>query len=517
MENLTKEINSHFSNKYNFLQLLEVVYDKEKMKCKIVFLYPENKQEITILEKKEILEFLNSFLNLNAKFEIKYKKSYLDGELIKKFLIDFFKNNNFSLFSTLQENDIIINKDLASILVTLKFKKEIEEYVLQNNLIGILRGELTKNFIANFEINVEKSDEEIDEQILEKREEELPVVLQKKVARYEVFNPLKIFGKEISPFPEFIFMQNEEKTNVILAGEISNIIKRQYKSKRNKNEGELNYYYTFDIKDETSKIQAIHFSTKSNEEKLNALTEDMQVLLLGDIRKNTYEKLTFFVKAISHCEIDKNKSMLAYEQSKKETFFLSNTYRFVKPKPFVDTYQQNLFFEAKYNDLIKENAIVVFDVETTGLEPEFAEIIEIGAVKVKNGQIIETFQSLVKPQKEIPSTITQITQIDNEMTMFSPSIAQVLSDFILFSKDCVLSGYNVNFDMRFIQKAGANMGYHFKNRVEDTMAFARNQLRLGNYTLKNVAKNLQVSLNQAHRALNDALATARVLIKLNQL
>jgi DNA polymerase III alpha subunit (gram-positive type) len=67
-----------------------------------------------------------------------------------------------------------------------------------------------------------------------------------------------------------------------------------------------------------------------------------------------------------------------------------------------------------------------------------------------------------------------------------------------------------------LQKAAANMGFRFENRVEDVMAFARAQLTLGNYTLKNVAKSLNISLKEAHRALNDAIATARALVALNK-
>lgn len=102
------------------------------------------------------------------------------------------------------------------------------------------------------------------------------------------------------------------------------------------------------------------------------------------------------------------------------------------------------------------------------------------------------------------------------MVADAPNIKKVVADFILFSKNCVLSGYNVGFDMRFLQNAGKEIDYHFENQVEDAMVYARNKLFLGNYTLKNVAKHLNVSLKEAHRALNDAIATAKVLLALNK-
>lgn len=516
MENLTNEINKHFENEFAFLKLLEVVYDKGKNNCKIVFLFPQEIAEISDTQRTKLEEFLKEHLSLNALLELKFKKSYLDKVLVEKFVFNFFKQNNFSLFTSAKEEDMQIEYDLTEINVLFQFPKEICDYIESNNILQDLKAELEKNFISVFNLKVQESTNQIDESILEKREEKIPAFVQKKSTRYEVFEPSKLFGVEITPFPELIAEQKVEKSSLILAGIISNIIKKPFKSKHAKNPDDLSYYYTFDIKDETGSISAIHFSNKSNQSKLDSLAENMQLLLIGDLRKNSYGKLTYYIKAISHCIIKKEVIEQAKLESKKESFVLSDEYQLIFPKKFVDTHQENLFLVKKYTDLITNNTIVVFDVETTGFEPEFAEIIEIGAVKVVNGEIIETFQTLIKPVKEIPSLITDITGIDNSMVADSPSVTQALTDFILFAKDSVLSGYNVGFDMRFIQKAASNMGYHFTNKVEDAMAYARAKLVLGNYTLKNVSKNLNISLKEAHRALNDAIATARVLVELNK-
>lgn len=515
MENITKEINEYFSNEFEFLKLLEVIYDKENAKCKIAFLYPQN-IDLADEQKNKLEVFLNQFLALNAKIELKFKKSYLDDELINNFIIEYFKHNNFSLFVSLTQKDIEISKNLNDISIKFYFPKEIIDYINENNILEKLKEEIEKKFIAKFYFEVELGKDKIDQSILTKREDEISITPIKKIARYEVFDVEKYFGKEITPYPELISEQKGEKTNVILAGEIANIIKKQYKSKRSKTPDELSYFFTFDIKDASGTFSAIHFSNKSNESKLEALTVGMHCLFLGDIRKNIYNKLTYFVNSISHCTINKDEIIKAQEENKKEKFFLSDEYQTIKPQPYLDKHQENLFFKNEYSDLIKNNTIVVFDVETTGLEAEFAEIIELGAVKVVNGELVETFQSLIKPEKEIPSMITEITNITNDMVKDSPSVTQVLTDFILFSRDSVLSGYNVGFDMRFLQKSAQNMGFKFENRVEDAMSYARAQLSLGNYTLKNVAKNLNVSLREAHRALNDAIATARVLIELNK-
>lgn len=516
MEKLLLEINNKFDNEFDFLQLLEVVYSKAENECKLVFLYPENVVEISQEQRQKLEGFLNEFLNLNAKLDIKFRKSFLDEELIEDFVIKFFKNNNYSLFITTKKDDFVIKKHLTEIVVTFFFEKAIYEYIEQNNVLEALKVELEKNFIAKFSLLLEIGEEKIDEAILEARKNIIKVPVSKPIARYEVFEPAKFFGGDVEPFPEFISDQKKERESVILAGKISNIVKKAYKSKFSKNPDEEKYLYTFDINDGTGTISAIHFANRNTFKKVEALADDMSLLFLGDLKKNTFGKLNYQVKSASLVVFKKEQALKAKEEFERVEFKALDTYQTIFPEKFVDTYQANLFDSRKYTSLITNNTIVVFDVETTGLEPEFAEIIEIGACKVVDGQIVESFQTLIKPKKEIPSIITEITGIDDEMVKDAPPIEKVMSDFMLFSKGAVLSGYNVGFDMRFMQKAAADLGFSFSNKVEDTMRFAREKLTLGNYTLKNVAKALGISLNGAHRALNDAVATARALVELNR-
>ncbi|MGI5842379.1 MAG: PolC-type DNA polymerase III [Christensenellales bacterium] len=518
MDKLSLELKKHFQNEFDFLKLFEVVYDKNNNMCKVVFLYPQHIDEITQTQRDKIEKFLYEFLSLNAKIDLKFKKSFLDEHLIKDFIINYFKRNNFSLFTHISQENIKIKEELAEINVTLNFEKEIYSYIEENSILLDLKTEIEKNFIATFSFFLAEGESQIDESILEKRNQELKPKPEKKVPRYIVEDVEKIFGKEIKYLaPEFIKNQQTEKESVILAGEISNINKKAYKSKHSKDPNEESFFYTFDIYDTTGTMPAIHFASKSTMPKLETFTNGMQMLFLGDIKKNIFGKLTYFIKTAYHCVINKQSIKDAQAEYEKEQFLALDTYQTIFPKKFIDTHQENFFFKPQYNNLIKNNTIVVFDVETTGLEPEFAEIIEIGAVKVVDGELVETFQTLVKPKKEIPDLITEITGINNEMVKDAPSIFEAMTDFILFSKGSLLSGYNVGFDMRFIQKAASDIGFHFTNRVEDTMYYARQSLTLGNYTLKNVAKALNISLKEAHRALNDAIATARVLIALNTL
>lgn len=513
MIDLTKEINKNFNNKYDFLRLLEVNYDKSQFCCTIIFLFPQTVTEITDDMREEIYSFLNNYLNLNAKLIIKYKKSFLDEKIIKDSVFNFFAKNNLSLFNNITKDNILVKKDIY-INVTLSMPNELIEYIQANKIHNTLKLYLEKEFISEFYINLQVNSQILDDSILQQRKDNLEFPVLQKIKRYEVFHPENLLGRSISPFPELIKEQKGEKSQVILSGKISNIAKKEYKSKRNKNKDELNYFYTFSLSDTTGNISCIHFSTKSNEAKLDMLSEELPYLFQGDLRNNSFGKLTYYIRYINACEFSVNEVKKAQEE-KKEQVVLTDTYTYVFPQKYEVTSQSNMFSTENYTDLIMHNDIVVFDVETTGLDADNCEIIEIGACKIVKGVITETFQSLIKPKSTITETITEITGIDNEMVKDAYNVNQVLADFICFCKGCVLSGYNVGFDMKFIQNAAKNLKYTFDNRVEDTMAIAREKVFLKKYTLSNVAKNLDVSLKNAHRALNDAIATAKVLLKLN--
>lgn len=516
METLTKELNKHFSNKYDFLKLLEVVYDKSNFCCTLTFLYPETHNEIDQQSRNEIFDFLQKFLSLDSKLEIKYKKSFLDKNLVQTAVVEYFKTNNASIFTNLKKEDILIERD-ASIIVVLSLPETFNEYLKTNQIQQKLKEYLEHHFIAEFFVSLKIGKNKIENDLLQMRKLNIPTPLAKKIKRYEVFEPAVLLGREIPTFPELIREQKGEKQSVILAGKISNISKKEFKSKRAKaqNSDVMNHYYTFELNDTTGTIPCIYFSSLSNEVKLDKLLDDMSYLFQGDIRQNQFGKYNYHIRYINTCRFDPNLPKQQLQQKERIKVELKDEYQFVYPKTYYNPEQSKLFDIEYYNDFIMDNTFVVFDVETTGLDATNCEIIEIGACKIENGVITKVFQSLVKPKHSIPEMITKITSIDNFMVKDSPPIEQVLVDFALFAKDCVLSGYNVGFDMGFIKNAGKEIGIVFENRVEDVMVFAREKMIIGNYTLKNVANHLNVSLNNAHRALNDALATANVLLKLN--
>ena len=157
---------------------------------------------------------------------------------------------------------------------------------------------------------------------------------------------------------------------------------------------------------------------------------------------------------------------------------------------------------------------VVFDLETTGFSPETNRIIEIGAVKVQNGKIVDKFSTFVNPQVPIPFRIEQLTSINDSMVIDAPVIADILPEFMKFCEGCVMVAHNADFDMSFIKKNCQRMDIPCKPTIVDTVALARVLLpNLNRFKLDTVAKALGVSLENHHRAVDDAGCTAEIFVK----
>ncbi len=157
---------------------------------------------------------------------------------------------------------------------------------------------------------------------------------------------------------------------------------------------------------------------------------------------------------------------------------------------------------------------VVFDIETTGFSARYDKIIEIGAVKVENGNVVDRFSEFINPKIPIPFKIEQLTGINDEMVMNAGTIEDVLPRFIEFIKDCVMVAHNADFDMSFIFKNARDLGYELDCTIVDTVSLARVLLTsISRYKLDTVAKALGIVLENHHRAVDDAECTAKIFLK----
>ncbi|CUX52304.1 DNA polymerase III PolC-type [Clostridium sp. C105KSO15] len=159
------------------------------------------------------------------------------------------------------------------------------------------------------------------------------------------------------------------------------------------------------------------------------------------------------------------------------------------------------------------DSYVVFDIETTGFSSSRNRIIEIGAVMVVNGNITDKFSTFVNPDVPIPFEIEQLTGINDNMVLPYPKIDEILPQFLEFCGDSVLVAHNASFDVGFIAYNAAKLNIAFDPTVIDTVALARLLLpKLNRYKLDTVAKALNISLENHHRAVDDAGCTAEIFV-----
>ncbi len=156
---------------------------------------------------------------------------------------------------------------------------------------------------------------------------------------------------------------------------------------------------------------------------------------------------------------------------------------------------------------------VVFDLETTGLSCYEHEIIEIGAIKVENNRVVDTYSSFVKPKNNIPYYITRINGISNQMVRNSPGIDTALTEFLEFTGEIPLLGHNIiSFDMKFINAVSEELyGAGVHNDYIDTLLLSRRHLRnIKSHSLSSLCQYFDINTAGAHRALADCEMTNRV-------
>lgn len=162
-----------------------------------------------------------------------------------------------------------------------------------------------------------------------------------------------------------------------------------------------------------------------------------------------------------------------------------------------------------------DGTFICFDIETTGLSAARDKITEIGAVKVENGIITDTFSTFANPEMPIPQKITQLTGITDEMVKDAPSQSEAVSAFLEFAGDNVLVAHNAPFDTSFIAKACEDMGREYNYTSIDTVAISRAILTdIKNCKLDTVAKFLRLGEFNHHRATDDAEMLAKIFITL---
>ena len=271
-------------------------------------------------------------------------------------------------------------------------------------------------------------------------------------------------------------------------------------------------YFSFSLSDGSAQMRCSYFSKKATVEKVRAIRQGDSICLTGD--NELYNgSLSFRAK-----QVDYGRPPEGFVPEERPSRPVPANYKAVFPVPVSDFVQGTLFGETGLPEEFKKREFVVFDLETTGLNTTPAmgamdRIIELGAVKIREGRISEKLSTFVACPVRLSDEIVKITGITDDMLVGAPSLSDVIADFYKFSAGCSLVAHNMGFDYKFISYYGGEEGYRFDQKQYDTLVMSQKMLRLSHHRLNDVADFFGFTFHH-HRAFDDAFVTAKIFIEL---
>lgn len=506
------EFNRITEEQFDYLKLSAINVDAVTKEAEFVFVYPEQQESVVKANIDEIKKAVYSATRTKMTVLIKLKKSHFDEHFFIYDLLDFLKshpaflhaidNRSFSVYYAEDVPHVVmsVKPSAYEFLMNGNVTKEIEEYISHNYCEPIV-----------FEVKIIECEEVIDYD----PDAQDKLMFEMPGGRYiNVNNVDGLIGSPIYEKPIYI-CDAKPKQGLVLCGKV--LLLRSYEYNRKVKEGEeprKGTLYKFNLEDPTGTISCIYFPSAKTLDKIQLLVNDKEIVVKGDLEVSTFrnnESLSMRVRSISYCSLPTDFKI------NRIKCLVPEEYKYVFPKPY-EAYAQDSIFAIKEtrSDYLKGKNFCVFDIETTGLVAATCQIIEIAAIKIENGQLTEVFSTFVDPQCKIPDNIIALTHITDKDVAGAPIISEVIPDFYKFIQGCVLVGHNsISFDFPFISTKAADNNIYFDNDQLDTMLLAQKFVpNLRNYTLSTLVAHFKVGNDGAHRAINDAVATAKVFIEL---
>ena len=494
---------------YAGLKFKDATYTERTNSCEVNFLYNPESFKPAEENKSQLLSKLKEIIGDFVEYNLVFTSCPLDKRAIANHAYSTIMNNFPAINKNFTYDDVSISVENIKVNVELKLVPSAYDYAKGQNREQLIADKLKESFLADFEVVFSKKEDEIVAENAIASNAELIASIKEAEEKtvFAISSIANIIGKnDYSLAIDFREVKSAVE-NVVICGEVTSAQRKTYKRKITKNgeEKEIDKaFLNFSIKNEGKILYCSIFPKQSDEVKLDLIEAGMKICCQGSFREFN-GKLNFTANTIARCDYNK-------EEIKSGIKKVNEEYHTIFPQKYIDYEQAGLFDEETKQF---DGTYVVFDLETTGLDSAKDDIIEIGACKIVNGRIDETFSTLVNPNRHIPKDATDVNGITDEMVKDCPTINYVLPDFYKFCYGSTMVAQNTNFDIGFIYNIGKKLSYNFDNPLMDTLVMAREKLPgLRNYKLSTIAERLNVSLINAHRALDDATATAKVFIKL---
>lgn len=493
---------------YRYLRLSAVNFYVGKKTAEFLFVAPEENYDAACSDMNKILDGVQAAFPSALKIEVKIRKSHYDPQFFARDFVAFI-NGIPALKGAINKNNVVAEVDPN--IVTLKLRPYDYSIFCGDEMRARINEYVRNNYCEDIELRMEQSDEET---FTEESEE-----FFYEQAGGRVINAIKtgkMVGEAVSGPYGYICDNLTEQEGVALCGITSELTVIQLKPRE---DGKVRYpLYKFKIDDTTGSILVKYFATEKNAEAIKELKDGMCVAVYGNIEQNEFRgktSLEMTARRITKCDFPSDFKVNRLIRA------VPAEYKLIFPQKYVETEQTSLFGNSarpEKSPYLMSHDICVFDFETTGLDTSVDRIVEIGAVKIVGGEIVETFSTLVDPQMHISAKATETSGLTDEMVKNAPTIEEVLPDFYKFSSGCVMVGHNIDeFDMLILRAASVKEKIYFDNPTLDTRKIATQQLpQLKRYSLGVLCEHFGIVNTEAHRALADTIATAKLFMFLTE-
>lgn len=515
MQTFNEKFNEVTNDKYKCLKLRNAKFVIDESLLIITFAYPEKEEKSILSARDDILSGAKRAFDGDVpNIEIKFVKSHFDRDFFLRDITEYLKQ--FPMLATvLDERSISTEINGNDVKIIFRIDAALVDYCNKKSAGKKIEAHIKSSYCENIDVmflNVSGQEDESIEEFEKEMEEEKSRFSLESIGTGRTIRPQNVeafIGNVIYDAASYIEDAFRECENITLCGSISGF--RELSKKDNPERK----FYKFNLRDFTKEISCLYFPTKKTEEQIKLLKDGKEIVAKGKINEDKMRpgSFTFFLREISLCTLPTD---FKINRLRRE---VDDVYHVVFPQPYRLVKQTNLFDVAEPPpEFMLGKTFCVFDLETTGFALENDRIIEIGAVRIVDGVITDTFNTYVDPKLPIPEKIIKLTGIKDSDVMGQPTIDEVMPDFYKYSHGCVLVGQNVQFDYGFISVNGARQNIYFDNDMMDTMTMARQYVpTLKKYKLSYLTDYFHIENISAHRGIYDALATAEVFINLIKL
>lgn len=456
--------------------------------------------------KEKIFEILRKFVPSQFQCKVEINKLSPDAEMVRQKILEAVKNNFKAIAVTVTAEDIKVKKSERGFDFTLGVMQGISNTDICNTVISHLKRNFCGEFYGECVENIKNAlDIEVDEE-QENVEFEMPV------RYFSISRFSNLEGAEKQKTAVYLSDLNFEGEKVVVCGTIEDIRERNYINSKNQEKT----YYNYTLNDGTAMLRVTYFPRLKSIDKIRPLKIGDSIVCTG--KAELYNGfLRYTANTIDLGSVPDN-----FVPEKRPSKPVPKFYSVVKPQAFTDIAQTDMFDTAFIPNCLKGKTFVVFDLETTGLNSaptsgNMDAIIEIGAYKIVDGVISESFSTFINPKRKLSDEIINLTGITEEMVKGAPTYEDVMPDFFKFCRGNILVGHNAaNFDFKFVDYYCSRLGYTLERKIIDTIPLAQELLFLSNYKLNTIADHFKISFNH-HRAIDDAYVTAKIFLELIKL